>query len=171
MSKSIVLIGPPGAGKSTIGKQLARSLNSSFSDTDDIIESQTGSTISQIFIDQGEPWFRKLEEEVVLQAISDLDGVLSLGGGAPLSQNAQDKIRSISSPVIFLDVSLATAAPRVGFNRDRPLLLSNPRAAWQELMDKRRPIYESLATQIVSVDGLSPKEVVAKIVEVVGESA
>ena len=171
MSKSIVLIGPPGAGKSTIGKQLARSLNSSFTDTDDLIESQTGSTISQIFIDQGEPWFRKLEEEVVLKAITDIDGVLSLGGGAPLSQSAQEKIRTISSPVIFLDVSLATAAPRVGFNRDRPLLLSNPRAAWQELMDKRRPIYESLATQIVSVDGLSPKEVVAKIVEVVGGSA
>jgi len=170
MTKSIVLIGPPGAGKSTIGKQLARSLGRSFSDTDEIIEAQTGTSISQIFIDQGEPWFRKLEEEVVLQALSNLDGILSLGGGAPLSQSAQEKISSISEPVVFLDVSLATAAPRVGFNRDRPLLLNNPRAAWQELMDKRRPIYESLATQIVAVDGLSPKEVVAKIIEVVGES-
>ena len=170
MTKSIVLIGPPGAGKSTIGKQLARSLGSSFTDTDEIIEEQTGSTISRIFIDQGEPWFRKLEEEVVLRAITDLDGVLSLGGGAPLSEAAQAKIKSISDPVVFLDVSLATAAPRVGFNRDRPLLLNNPRAAWQELMDKRRPIYESLATQKIAVDGLTPKEIVAKIIQVVGGS-
>ena len=169
MSKSIILIGPPGAGKSTIGKQLARSLDSSFTDTDEIIEAQTNTSISQIFIDQGEPWFRKLEEEVVLRAITDIDGVLSLGGGAPLSTAAQEKIKSISHPVVFLDVSLATAAPRVGFNRDRPLLLNNPRAAWQELMDKRRPIYESLATQIVAVDGLTPKEVSARIIEAVGD--
>ncbi len=169
MSKSIILIGPPGAGKSTIGKQLARSLDSSFTDTDQIIEAQTNTSISQIFIDQGEPWFRKLEEEVVLRAITDIDGVLSLGGGAPLSIAAQEKIKSISHPVVFLDVSLATAAPRVGFNRDRPLLLNNPRAAWQELMDKRRPIYESLATQIVAVDGLTPKEVCARIIEAVGD--
>ena len=171
MSQSIVLIGPPGAGKSTIGKQLARTLDSSFADTDDIIELQTGSSISQIFIDQGEPWFRKLEEEVVLTALDNLDGVLSLGGGAPLSEAAQERIRTISSPVIFLDVSLATAAPRVGFNRDRPLLLNNPRAAWQSLMEKRRPIYETVATHIVAVDGLTPKEVAGKIREVVGETA
>jgi shikimate kinase len=170
MSKSIILIGPPGAGKSTIGKQLARSLNCSFTDTDDIIEAQTGSTISKIFIDQGEPWFRKLEVEVVLKAIAEIDGVLSLGGGAPLSQPAQELLQRILTPIVFLNVSLATAAPRVGFNRDRPLLLNNPRAAWQTLMEKRRPIYESVATHIVAVDGLSPKEVARKIREVVGES-
>jgi shikimate kinase len=168
MSQSIILIGPPGAGKSTIGKQLARSLNCSFTDTDDIIEAQTGSTISQIFIDQGEPWFRALEVEVVLKAIAEIDGVLSLGGGAPLSQPAQDLLQEISTPIIFLDVSLATAAPRVGFNRDRPLLLNNPRAAWQSLREKRRPIYETLATHVVAVDGLTPKEVAGNIREVVG---
>lgn len=168
MTESIVLIGPPGAGKSTIGKALARNRNLSFADTDQIIEDQTGSTISQIFIDQGEPWFRKVEEEVVLKSLSDLSGVLSLGGGAPLSDSAQAALKKISSPIVFLDVSLSTAAPRVGFNRDRPLLLNNPRAAWQELMDKRRPIYESLATHIVCVDALSPKEVVAKISEAIG---
>jgi len=170
MRQSIILIGPPGAGKSTIGKQLARSLSCSFTDTDDMIETQTGSTISQIFIDQGEPWFRDLELEVVLKAIADIDGVLSLGGGAPLSQPAQDLLQSISTPIVFLDVSLATAAPRVGFNRDRPLLLNNPRASWQTLMEKRRPIYESLATHIVAVDGLTPKEVAGKIREIVGET-
>jgi shikimate kinase len=170
MSKSIILIGPPGAGKSTIGKQLARTLNCSFTDTDEIIEAQTGSTISQIFIDQGEPRFRELEVEVVLKAVEEIDGVLSLGGGAPLSQPAQELLQSISTPIIFLDVSLATAAPRVGFNRDRPLLLNNPRAAWQTLMEQRRPIYESVATHIVAVDGLTPREVAGKISEILGET-
>jgi shikimate kinase len=79
-------------------------------------------------------------------------------------------LQSISTPRIFLDVSLATAAPRVGFNRDRPLLLNNPRAAWQTLMEKRRPIYEAVATHIVAVDGLSPKEVAGKIREIIGET-
>jgi shikimate kinase len=170
MSKSIILIGPPGAGKSTIGKQLARTLNCSFTDTDEIIEAQTGSTISKIFIDQGEPRFRELEVEVVLKAVEEIDGVLSLGGGAPLSQPAQELLQSISTPIIFLDVSLATAAPRVGFNRDRPLLLNNPRAAWQTLMEQRRPIYESVATHIVAVDGLTPREVAGKISEILGET-
>ena len=160
------MIGPPGAGKSTIGKQLARSLNRSFTDTDDIIESRTGSTISQIFIDQGEPWFRELEVEVVLKAVAEIDGVLSLGGGAPLSQPAQELLQSISTPIVFLDVSLATAAPRVGFNRDRPLLLGNPRAQWNELMSSRRPIYEALATAVVPVDDRTVNEICADILAV-----
>jgi len=164
MSKSIILIGPPGSGKSTIGKALARKLQKTFIDTDDVIELRTGTSISQIFVDQGEPWFRDLEQTVLREELSKLDGVLSLGGGAPLSQDAQNLLQSVDAAIIFLSVSLATAAPRVGFNRDRPLLLNNPRAAWQELMDKRRPIYEALADHIVVVDERAPKDIIDEIV-------
>jgi shikimate kinase len=164
MAKSIILIGPPGSGKSTIGKSLARKLRKEFTDTDDVIELRTKSSISQIFIDQGEPWFRELEQVVLAEELAKLDGVLALGGGAPLSQKAQELLQSVDAAVVYLSVSLATAAPRVGFNRDRPLLLNNPRAAWQELMDKRRPIYEALANHIVIVDERAPKDIVDEIV-------
>jgi shikimate kinase len=164
MSKSIILIGPPGSGKSTIGKALARKLQKTFIDTDDVIELRTGTSISKIFVDQGEPWFRDLEQTVLREELSKLDGVLSLGGGAPLSQDAQNLLQSVDAAIIYLNVSLATAAPRVGFNRDRPLLLNNPRAAWQELMDKRRPIYEALAHHIVVVDERAPKDIIDEIV-------
>lgn len=164
MAKSIILIGPPGSGKSTIGRAISRKLNSSFTDTDDLIESRTGTSISQIFIDKGEPWFRELEEEILEEELTKIAGVLSLGGGAPLSESAQEMLRKVDAAVIYLDVSLATAAPRVGFNRDRPLLMNNPRGAWQALMDKRRPIYEALATHIVKVDDRAPKDIVDEIV-------
>ena len=166
MAKSIILIGPPGSGKSTIGKATSRRLNISFTDTDDLIEARSGTSISQIFIDKGEPWFRELEREVLQEELVKLNGVLSLGGGAPLSDFAQELLREKREAIVYLDVSLATAAPRVGFNRDRPLLLSNPRGAWQELMDKRRPIYEALATHIVKVDERAPKDIVDEIVRV-----
>tara|TARA_B110000503_G_C7054231_1_gene373704 strand:+ start:293 stop:808 length:516 start_codon:yes stop_codon:yes gene_type:complete len=167
---SIILIGPPGSGKSTIGKSLAKQLSSTFVDTDSVIEKRTGTSISQIFVDQGEPWFRELELQVLAEEVAKLDGVLALGGGAPLSLGAQELLLGQGAPIIYLDVSLATAAPRVGFNRDRPLLLNNPRAAWQELMAKRRPIYESLATHIVSVNDRSPRDIVQEISQLVMSS-
>ena len=163
-SSSYILIGPPGSGKSTIGKALAKSLGLSFADTDALIEAEVGNPISQIFIDQGEPWFREVESRIVSREIAMLNGVLSLGGGAPLSEPAQKAIQGSDANIVFLDISLSAAAPRVGFNRDRPLLLNNPRAAWQALMEKRRPIYLSLAKQVVLVDNLSPKEIVEVII-------
>lgn len=166
MMASVIIIGPPGSGKSTIGRQLAVALSREFRDTDSLIEESTGEKISQIFVDRGEPWFREVEMRIVEQELLVSKSVLSLGGGAPLSEKAQSLLRAQGAPIIFLDISLATAAPRVGFNRDRPLLLSNPRAAWQELMDKRRPIYESLATHIVSVDGKKPQQIVDEILKV-----
>jgi shikimate kinase len=163
-TKNFILIGPPGSGKTTIGRALAKALDVKLSDTDALIESEVGTPISQIFIDKGEPWFREIEARIVAQEVTKLSGVLSLGGGAPLSEVAQSSIKSSGASVVFLDISLSAAAPRVGFNRDRPLLLTNPRAAWQELMEKRRTTYLSLATQVVLVDNLTPKEIVAKII-------
>jgi shikimate kinase len=164
MPPRVILIGPPGAGKSSVGKSLARLLQEEFVDTDVVISARENKSISEIFVDQGEPYFRKVEEEVLLDVLKNHKGVLSLGGGAPLSSSAQSAIKESGSTVIFLDVSLAAAAPRVGFNRDRPLLLGNPRAQWQELMNTRRPIYESLAQHQVVTDKLSPTQAANAIV-------
>ena len=164
MPPRVILIGPPGAGKSSVGKSLARLLQEEFVDTDVVIAARENKSISEIFVDQGEPYFRKVEEEVLLDVLKNHKGVLSLGGGAPLSSSAQSAIKESGSTVIFLDVSLAAAAPRVGFNRDRPLLLGNPRAQWQELMNTRRTIYESLAQHQVVTDKLSPTQAANAIV-------
>ena len=159
----IVLIGPPGSGKSTVGAALAHKLNIKFVDTDLLIEQRAGKEITDIFVVDGEPYFRALELETLATVLAMDNVIISLGGGAPVSEQAQQEIRSSDSTVIFLDVSLATAAPRVGFNRDRPLLLGNPRAQWQALSDKRRPIYEDLADLSVKVDDMSVEQIISDI--------
>jgi len=160
----LILIGPPGCGKSTVGAALAQKLTIDFIDTDVAVESSYGHKISDIFVDKGEEFFRDLEFNVLGQSLMIENCVLSLGGGAPIAQRAQDLLKSANAPIFFLDVSLAVAAPRVGFNRDRPLLLGNPRAQWQSLAETRRPIYESLASFVIKVDAMSVEEVVDAIV-------
>ena len=160
----LILIGPPGCGKSTVGAALAQKLTIDFIDTDVAIESSYGHKISDIFVDKGEEFFRDLEFDTLGQSLMVQDCVLSLGGGAPIAQRAQNILKTSKAPIFFLDVSLAVAAPRVGFNRDRPLLLGNPRAQWQSLAETRRPIYESLASFVIKVDAMSVEEVVDAIV-------
>ena len=162
--KSIVLIGPPGSGKSTVGRSIARRLNRKFIDTDSVIEEKSRRKISEIFIDEGEEFFRKLELAALEETLLVPDSIISLGGGAPIKQEAQDLIAGSNVYVVFLDISLAAAAPRVGFNRDRPLLLGNPRAQWQSLNEIRRPIYEKLATLSIKVDDLSVDQIVGEII-------
>lgn len=160
--QSIVLIGPPGAGKTTIGKALAGRINCSFVDTDARIEEIAGKKIGDIFLTDGEPAFRALERKVVLESLEKEDSVVSLGGGSILDPDVESALKKFSE-VIFLDVSISNAAPRVGFNRERPLLLGNPRQQWIALMDKRRPIYERIATRRISTDNKKPQEVVAEL--------
>lgn len=162
----LVLVGPPGSGKTTVGRVLAQMLGVELRDTDQAIEVQQGQSISDIFMDQGEPRFRELERAEVASSLATHVGVLSLGGGAVM-----DPITSAALAghiVVFLDVGIADAAKRVGFDRSRPLLALNPRAQWIQMMDARRPTYERLATFSVQTAGRMPQDVAAEIVERLG---
>jgi shikimate kinase len=159
-----------GSGKTTIGSLLAEKLGLSFRDTDHLIEEQEEKTVSQIFLDQGEDAFRAIEKRVLREELLTDGTVLSLGGGAPISIDAQSALRAIASHIIFLDISLSTVAPRIGFNRDRPLLLNNPRGQWQTLMEARRPIYEAIADTIINVDDKSEEEIVTIALTSLGEA-
>ena len=167
MAPRVILIGPMGSGKTTIGQLLASDLGIPFRDTDHAIEERAGKTVSDIFMEDGEDEFRILEKKVLREELLSDDTVLALGGGAPISIDAQSALRAIASPVVYLDISLATVAPRIGFNRDRPLLLHNPRGQWQTLMEARRPIYESIADTVIDVNEKTESEIVALILEVV----
>ena len=165
MGPKLILIGPPGAGKSSIGRQLSKVLEVPFRDTDVLVEEKAGKKISDIFVADGESAFRKIEREVVLKEISTGNGVLALGGGSVLDEEVAEKLESLKSNVIYLEVSISNAAPRVGFNKDRPLLAVNPRQQWLNLMEKRKPIYERLCGVKVLTDNKKPNEVVAEIRE------
>ena len=170
MAPRVILIGPMGSGKTTIGSLVAGKLGLSFRDTDHLIEEQQEKTVSQIFLDQGEDAFRAIEKRVLREELLTDGTVLSLGGGAPISIDAQSALRAIASHIIFLDISLSTVAPRIGFNRDRPLLLNNPRGQWQTLMEARRPIYEAIADTIINVDDKSEEEIVTIVLSSLGEA-
>jgi shikimate kinase len=166
MAPRVILIGPMGSGKTTIGQLLASQLGIPFRDTDHVIEEKAGKSVSDIFLEDGEDEFRILEKKVLRDELLSDNTVLALGGGAPISVDAQSALRAIASPVVYLDVSLATVAPRIGFNRDRPLLLHNPRGQWQTLMEARRPIYESIADSVIDANEKSESEIVSLVMEV-----
>jgi shikimate kinase len=161
----IVLIGPPGAGKTSVGQSLAHRLGVPFLDTDHMVERSAGVPIAEIFINSGEEAFRTLERAAVKKALAPKDAVVALGGGAPMDPASHDAIRAATT--FFLDVSQAEAAKRVGLSRARPLLLGNPRAQWRALMAQRRPTYQALAQGTVVTDGRSPSEIAGEIARLV----
>jgi shikimate kinase len=160
----IILIGPPGAGKTSVGKALAKKLALNFLDSDTVVEEKSGKSIPEIFITDGEPAFREMERAAVIDLIENQDGVIALGGGSVMDLEVSKRLLPMAH-VVFLDVSISNAAPRVGFNRDRPLLLGNPRQQWIALMEKRRSTYEALAKARVSTDNKKPVEVVEEILK------
>ncbi len=162
---NIVLVGVPGAGKSTVGKLLADRIGWSFVDVDHEIEIIAGKSISDIFTDDGEPVFRALEASTIADLLARDNTVISLGGGA--LGNEATRVGVASHTVVWLKTGLSQAVDRVGMNRNRPLLLGNVRGQLSDLMAKREPIYQAVADITVDTSALNvvgvTEEVVAEL--------
>ncbi|MEU6121883.1 shikimate kinase [Streptomyces sp. NPDC047123] len=159
----IVLVGPMGVGKTTVGELLAERLGTSFRDTDADIVTAQGREISDIFVDEGEPYFRDLERAAVAAALTGHDGVLALGGGAILDGTTRALLAE--HPVVCLAMDVEEAVRRTGLNQARPLLAVNPRKQWRELMEARRPLYAEVARVVVTTDDRTPDEVAQAILD------
>ena len=160
-----MLIGAPGAGKSSVGRRLARRWGVPFLDSDQLVESGAGKTVADIFVDEGESAFRARERDVIGAALVGLRGVLALGGGAVLDPVTRNRLEGM--PCAWLRVGVSEAARRVGLNTARPLLLGNVRGTLMTLMDERTPLYEEVATWQVDTDGRTVDEVVDAVIEAV----
>ncbi len=161
MAPVAVIVGPPGAGKTTVGRAVADLLGVPFTDTDVLIEAKAGKPIPEIFFDEGEDHFRDLEREAIAESLGSFDGVLALGGGAILNESTRTALRDHT--VVFLSVELADAVKRVGLGAGRPLLIVNPRATLKFLMEQRRPLYAAAATHTIKTDGRPVEEITEEV--------
>lgn len=159
---TIVLVGVPGAGKTTVGKLLAKELGLDFLDSDQVIETRSGKSVADIFTQDGEPAFRQIEHDVIIDLLDSSNTVLALGGGSLGNDDTRAKVKK--AVTVWLVAGLAQAVDRVGMNRNRPLLLGNVRGQLADLMAAREPLYKEVAKVAVDTSKLIPSEVVAEIV-------
>lgn len=162
----LVLVGPPGAGKTAVGSLVADRLGLPFRDTDRDVETVAGKSVADVFVDDGEAVFRTLERAAVASALAEHEGVLALGGGAVLDPATRESLRG--RPVVALSVGLTDAVKRVGLARDRPLLSFNPRAHLRLLLAEREPLYADVATVTVVTDGRSIDDIAEEVLLHVG---
>jgi len=165
---NLVLVGVPGAGKSTVGKLLADQLGRSFFDSDVEIETRLGKSVSDIFTQDGESKFRETEAQVISDLLAKDNLVVSLGGGSLLNETTRELVKQ--NTVVWLVVNLAGAVSRVGLNRNRPLLLGNVRGQLADLMQAREPLYVDVATHKVDTSEMSASAVVTAIIALVSNS-
>jgi shikimate kinase len=156
-----VLIGPPGAGKSTVGPLLAALLGAGFAETDAMVEAAAGKPVSDIFISDGEPAFRAMERAAVTRALDHHPGIVALGGGAVMDPATRKRLAG--HRVVYLRTGFAAAVRRVGLDTPRPLLLGNPRGRMRELLAERLPVYEELAQITVDTDDRDPQDIADEV--------
>ncbi|MEO9140023.1 MAG: shikimate kinase [Jatrophihabitans sp.] len=163
MTPLAVLVGLPGAGKSTSGRRLAKILAVPFADSDQLLATSAGRSVQEIFAESGETSFRELEARTIADALDTFDGVLSLGGGALTTETTRDALTASDTTVVLLRASLTTLKRRVGDGRSRPLLAEDPAARLADLERTREPLYRQFATVTVDTDGRTPGQVAATI--------
>lgn len=163
MTPRAVLVGLPGAGKSSTGRRLAKILAVAFADSDELVEAAAGRTVAELFAAEGEAAFRAAERAAVLDALAGFDGVLALGGGAVGTPELRTALLSSGVPVVVLTASLAALGARVGDAATRPLLAGDPGARLAALAAEREPLYAAVATLAVDTDGRTPGQVAATI--------
>ena len=156
-----ILIGPPGAGKSTVGALVAALLGLDFVDADEVIELAAGKPVGDIFVQDGEQAFRALESATTARLIASHPGVLALGGGAILDPGTRDLLAG--QRVVYLETGFSSAVRRTGLDAPRPLLLGNPRARMKTLLEERLPVYASLAWITVPTDDREPEDIAEEI--------
>lgn len=167
MAPVVVLIGSPGAGKTSVGRRVAERLKVPFADTDHLVEAAAGKSVADIFVDDGEDEFRRREAQAVADALTEFTGVLSLGGGAVMREETRARLQG--HRVVWLRVSLSDAAARVGMNTARPLLLGNVRGTLAALLEQRTPVYEEVSTDVVDTSGRNVREVTDEVLRIVQE--
>lgn len=165
MTPRVVVVGMPGAGKTTTGRRLAKILALPFADSDDLVAAATGRSVVELFAERGEAVFRAAEHDAIRRALDEFDGVLSLGGGALTTQRTRSAVAGCGAPVVLLRAELATLGERVGAvaGAARPLLAGDPAARLAELVAARLPLYEEVATLTVDTDGHTSAQVAATI--------
>jgi len=164
----IVLVGPMGAGKTTVGQLLSKKLRLPFKDTDAEIESRTGADIPWIFDVEGEAGFRDRETQVLKDLLSDNFGVIATGGGIVMRDENRALLKSVD--VIYLKASLDEQLRRTANDRKRPLLQTeDPKSVLQRLMTLRDPLYREVATRVIETDGANSRTIAAQLAREYGE--
>jgi len=160
--RSVVLIGFMASGKTAVGRALAQRLGFEFCDTDEMVTTDAGRTVEEIFADEGEQGFRSRERDAVLRAAARPGRVIACGGGAVLSVRNYGVLKG-AGPICYLRTTADELIARLGNGRGRPLLKGDPVEAVPRLLAERSPAYETAADIVVDTDGRAPEEIASDI--------